>query len=151
MCLTENFLPFPLIIYLNFFYSDVVNCENRNEYLLNRVTHKNFFLITDILQKLMEYTKRYGNLLRIYFPPYRPCVLISDNEIVQEILLKHKVLGKSKSYEIMKVWLGEGLLTVSGMGFVEKKSLLINFVFKMSLKLESENIKSISFSPFERF
>lgn len=43
----------------------------------------------------------------------RPSVLITDNEITEELLVKDKIWEKSKDYNFMKVWLGNGLFTAS--------------------------------------
>nr|WCC58130.1 cytochrome P450 [Pharsalia antennata] len=66
---------------------------------------------TKILKILTNYTIQYGGLLRIYVPPTRPSVLISDSEALQVLLASNTEVEKAKDYNFCKPWLGSGLLT----------------------------------------
>lgn len=69
-------------------------------------------LFTDVLPKLIEYMHKFGMMMRIYIPPLRPTLVVSDNRVIQEVVSKNKVWDKAYGY--MDLWLGKGILTVSG-------------------------------------
>ncbi|XP_074039394.1 cytochrome P450 4d2 isoform X2 [Leptinotarsa decemlineata] len=49
--------------------------------------------------------------MRIYFPPTKPAILIANPRDVRTLLSSGAATKKSKFYDYMKVWLGDGLVT----------------------------------------
>lgn len=63
---------------------------------------------------ITDYTIQYGGLLRIYVPPVKPTVVITDPEVLRIILTSNKEVAKAQDYSFFKPWMGNGLLVSEG-------------------------------------
>ncbi|KAG5890153.1 hypothetical protein JTB14_005174 [Gonioctena quinquepunctata] len=66
---------------------------------------------TKILGKLTNYCIQYGGMIRIFTPPTKPGVMITDNKILEYIMHSDAATRKSSFYRFLKYWVGEGLMT----------------------------------------
>ena len=64
------------------------------------------------LRFMRTLTSRYGNLVRFRLGPFQKVILLSDPELIKEVLVtKQKSFIKSKDVQSLKALIGEGLLT----------------------------------------
>ncbi|VEN61606.1 unnamed protein product [Callosobruchus maculatus] len=77
-------------------------------------------------------TQKYGGLLRIYIPPVKPIVVITDKDMLQNILNNENALEKATYYQFLKVWLGEGLVTGGGAQWRNRRRMLTPCFGRMS-------------------
>ncbi|KAL5276593.1 hypothetical protein ACFFRR_002047 [Megaselia abdita] len=76
-----------------------------------------------VLPWLNELRQRYGPIYKIWFGKDLT-VLFSDPDDVKQILSDNTLLYKSKNYDIMHDWLGNGLLTSGGSTWHSRRKLL---------------------------
>lgn len=69
---------------------------------------------TGLIPKLCEYARLYGDIVKIYLGPFPTKLLVSNYELVEQILSSHKNLNKGKEYQYLSKWLGRGLLICDG-------------------------------------
>ncbi|KAG5890156.1 hypothetical protein JTB14_005176 [Gonioctena quinquepunctata] len=69
---------------------------------------------TKILEKLTNFSNQYDGMYRIYIPPTKPGIVITDNKILQALALSGAAPIKSSFYHFLKDFLGDGLLLREG-------------------------------------
>ncbi|XP_052751591.1 cytochrome P450 4d2-like [Galleria mellonella] len=67
----------------------------------------------EFLKLFVYYTKKFGDVLSIYLLTKRYIVVV-DPKTIEHILSSTELISKGRSYEYLKPWLGEGLLTANG-------------------------------------
>ncbi|KAF7267741.1 hypothetical protein GWI33_019056 [Rhynchophorus ferrugineus] len=77
----------------------------------------------DFFDLLRDFSKKYGSIYRLS-TPYITTINISDPGDLEMILSQPKHMSKSKVYGFLQNWLGEGLLTSSGLKWQKRRKIL---------------------------
>ncbi|XP_019864629.2 cytochrome P450 4C1 isoform X2 [Aethina tumida] len=65
------------------------------------------------LNLLLKYVKQYGNIYKLWIGP-NPSLVITNPDMVEKILTSNIHITKSKTYDLVKPWIGLGLLVQTG-------------------------------------
>ncbi|XP_059060272.1 cytochrome P450 4d2-like [Achroia grisella] len=68
---------------------------------------------SEFLNLFVTYSKKYGDVVSIYLLSER-YIMMLDPKKIEPLLASTDLITKGRSYEFLKPWLGEGLLTASG-------------------------------------
>lgn len=74
-------------------------------------------LILEQLPKLLEYFNEYKGSFLVKFGPVRHIVFVTDPKTVEFILSSTKYIDKSLEYKFLSNWLGQGILTSTGIRY----------------------------------
>lgn len=78
---------------------------------------------TSILDWMVENRRRYGAVFRIWFGPDLT-VQVADPDLIRTVLSSSVLTHKSRNYDMIRPWLGNGLLTSSGGAWHQRRKLL---------------------------
>lgn len=70
-------------------------------------------ILTEVLNSLVNATRIYGGVVKLWVKPFAPMVLVSDRVVVGKILKSDEHLQKSHSYKVLLELLGENLGTMA--------------------------------------
>lgn len=62
----------------------------------------------------MEYTKKYGSVVKISIGPFTKIIIISQPKMLEFFLTSKIFVQKSMHYNYFENWLGKGILTADG-------------------------------------
>ncbi|KAM3968212.1 cytochrome P450 CYP4L6 [Aphomia sociella] len=77
----------------------------------------------NFLNLLERLSNRYGRVFFIYLLTKR-YIIMTDPKVVEAILSSTELISKGRSYEYLKPWLGEGLLTADGLKWKTHRKFL---------------------------
>lgn len=63
---------------------------------------------------MVRLVETYGRVLRLWMGPFRLNVMLSDPKYVEYFLISNVHLDKSDGYDLLKSWLGDGLINANG-------------------------------------
>jgi cytochrome P450 family 4 len=128
------FLLLVLVIFVIFWYQ--VNYGHRNDLMAKIPSPRSYPLIRNTLEFYGKSPKDMFNMTRmlhlslgkIYQITLHPfdnaLVFVSDPKMAEAILSSQKILDKSEDYDLMKGWLGSGLLTSTGANYHQRRKIL---------------------------
>ncbi|KAK4879369.1 hypothetical protein RN001_007515 [Aquatica leii] len=88
---------------------------------------------TDFIPKFAEYTKLYGDKVKIYLGIMPEKLLVTDARLIMHILSSSNNLKKGKEYNYFSNWLGKGLLLSDGDSRWKKHRRLIASTFHIQI------------------
>ncbi|XP_076250997.1 putative cytochrome P450 4s3 isoform X1 [Rhynchophorus ferrugineus] len=87
------------------------------------------------LTKLTNNLIKYGGVIRQYIGPRKPSLVVANKEFLEFLCINNKYVCKSKFYDLIKPWLGEGLITSDGEKWKSRrKALTAKFTQSETLK-----------------
>lgn len=79
----------------------------------------------ELFNSLEELTATLGSVYQITVDPIDAgSVVVSDPKVAEGILSSQKLLDKSEEYDLMKAWLGTGLLISTGKKWFQRRKIL---------------------------
>lgn len=82
-------------------------------------------IILEMLYQFHEYTKMYGNIMKIQIGPSF-IIFITDPLLLEKLLTSTTILDKTPDYHFFDKWLGSGLLLSTGNGHKQKQKVAAN-------------------------
>lgn len=67
---------------------------------------------------------KYGPIWRFEMNPFVPFIYVRDPKIVEEILSSQKLIDKANEYDMLKNWLGSGLIISSGKKWHQRRKII---------------------------
>ncbi|XP_057659029.1 cytochrome P450 4V2-like [Diorhabda carinulata] len=138
------------LIFRNHSYMSYIPMPNSN-IIFGHIFY--FLNTTDLLQKITNMTVENGGIVRIYIPPIKPTVIITNPNIIREITRSEKMLDKANYYKYFSEWIEEGLLTTKLQQWkpnrkmitpwINKQTILMNFmkIFESKCDILIENFE----------
>lgn len=79
----------------------------------------------ELFNSLEDLTASLGRVYQITVDPFSsPGMIVSDPKVAEGILSSQKLLDKSKDYDLIKAWLGTGLLISTGKKWHQRRKIL---------------------------
>lgn len=79
----------------------------------------------ELFQLLQDYKAQLGPIFKMTFDPFDNATLVISDPIVAEgILSSQKLIDKSEDYDLMKSWLGTGLLISTGKKWHQRRRII---------------------------
>ncbi|XP_044730897.1 cytochrome P450 4d2-like [Chrysoperla carnea] len=78
----------------------------------------------DIHNNILRLVSTYGKLFTVWVGPFNQYCIISDSDVTNKILSSTKLIEKSGDYDLIKPWLGDGLLISKGTKWFKRRKML---------------------------
>lgn len=72
-----------------------------------------FFLNLEKYSFISSLCKEYGPVVKLWIKPLQPAIMVTDVEFVDKILASKDHMEKSKMYNLLKPYMGEGVATTN--------------------------------------
>ncbi|CAG9854205.1 unnamed protein product [Phyllotreta striolata] len=76
-----------------------------------------------ILDVVLNYTKKYGNIIKVYYGPLQMAVLTCDEKFLEFIMNSNKTV-KGDQYLFFRNWIGDGIFISSGKKWKARRRML---------------------------
>ncbi|GJQ70767.1 hypothetical protein Trydic_g696 [Trypoxylus dichotomus] len=67
----------------------------------------------ETFQYISGLNKKYGSVIKLWIKPFKPTIMVADIDLTNKILMSKDHLGKTKMYDLLKPYVGDGLATTS--------------------------------------